>query len=62
VIVSKNSGGDATYAKIEAARALALPVVMVARPRKPAGHVVASAEAAMEWLAHERVSTSRRGV
>lgn len=31
-IVSKNSGGIATYAKIAAARALGLPVVMVQRP------------------------------
>jgi len=50
VMVSKNSGGDATYAKIEAARALALPVVMIARPHKPAGHVVADAEEAVAWL------------
>lgn len=61
VIVSKNSGGDATYPKIAAARALALPVVMIARPDKLTGHVVASAEAAVDWLAHVR-SPSRRGV
>lgn len=61
VIVSKNSGGDATYAKIAAARALALPVVMIARPDRPVGHVVPSAEAAIDWLAHGR-SPSRRGV
>ena len=61
VIVSKNSGGDATYPKIAAARALALPVVMIARPDKPTGHVVTSAEAAVDWLAHVR-SPSRRGV
>jgi precorrin-6A/cobalt-precorrin-6A reductase len=34
LIVSKNSGGTATYAKIEAARALHIPVVMIDRPRK----------------------------
>ena len=34
VIVSKNSGGPATYAKIEAARELRIPVVMIDRPRK----------------------------
>jgi precorrin-6A/cobalt-precorrin-6A reductase len=61
VIVSKNSGGDATYPKIAAARALALPVVMIARPDKPAGHVVDSAEAAVDWLAHAG-ALSRRGV
>ncbi|HMF53005.1 MAG TPA: cobalt-precorrin-6A reductase [Edaphobacter sp.] len=33
-IVSKNSGGPATYAKIEAARLLGIPVVMVERPQK----------------------------
>lgn len=56
VIVSKNSGGDATYPKIAAARALALPVVMIARPVKPTGHVVTSGEEAVEWLAHRRNS------
>lgn len=60
VVVSKNSGGIATYAKIEAARRLGLPVVMIARPHKPAGHVVASAAAAVDWLDHVR--RSLRGV
>jgi precorrin-6A/cobalt-precorrin-6A reductase len=60
VIVSKNSGGTATYAKIETARELGLPVIMIERPDKPAAHVVASPEAALEWLTH--VSPSRRGV
>src|SRR5262245_41381252 len=50
VVVSKNSGGSATYAKIEAARELDLPVVMIARPQKAAGHVVLSAEEAVAWL------------
>ena len=62
VIVSRNSGGSATYPKIEAARALGLPVIMIARPAKPAGHIVTSAEAALAWLAHERAARSLRGV
>jgi precorrin-6A/cobalt-precorrin-6A reductase len=33
-IVSKNSGGAATYSKIVAARTLRIPVVMLERPRK----------------------------
>jgi precorrin-6A/cobalt-precorrin-6A reductase len=61
VIVSRNSGGSATYPKIEAARALGLPVIMIARPAKPVGHVVKSAEAAVAWLAHG-TPRSLRGV
>lgn len=33
-VVSKNSGGNSTYAKIEAARLLGIPVAMVERPQK----------------------------
>jgi precorrin-6A/cobalt-precorrin-6A reductase len=49
-IVSKNSGGAATYAKILAARELGLPVVMIPRSAMPPGTVVASVEAAIDWL------------
>lgn len=61
VVVSKNSGGDATYAKIAAARKIGLPVIMIARPDKPTGHAVASAGDAVSWLAHE-APRSPRGV
>jgi len=61
VIVSKNSGGDATYPKIEAARTLGLPVVMIARPDKPTGQVVAGAERAVAWLVQDALH-SLRGV
>lgn len=50
VIVSKNAGTPATYAKLEAARQLQLPVVMVARPVLPVAHSVATAESARSWL------------
>ncbi len=49
-IVSKNSGGDGTYAKIVAARELGIPVVMVRRPPIPAVAVVADVEGAIAWL------------
>jgi precorrin-6A/cobalt-precorrin-6A reductase len=50
VLVSKNSGGDATYAKILAARALQIPVVMVQRPVMPLGESVAEVEGAIAWV------------
>jgi len=49
-IVSKNSGGDATYAKIIAARERKIPVVMVQRPAVPTGEKVADVESAIAWL------------
>lgn len=55
-VVSKNAGGAASYAKIAAARALGLPVVMVRRPPPPGGDTVASVDQALAWL--ERVLAS----
>jgi precorrin-6A/cobalt-precorrin-6A reductase len=49
-IVSKNSGGDATYAKIIAARELKIPVVMVQRPPMPVAEQVSDIESALSWL------------
>jgi precorrin-6A/cobalt-precorrin-6A reductase len=51
VLVTKDSGGEYTMAKLVAARALALPVVMIDRPEPvstPA--VVRSADEAVAWL------------
>jgi precorrin-6A/cobalt-precorrin-6A reductase len=50
IVVSKNSGGAATYGKIAAARALAIPVVMVRRPDKPDVPCVPDAAGALRWL------------
>ena len=50
VIVAKNSGGEAAVAKLHAARALAIPVMMVERPPVPERMTVATAQAALDWL------------
>jgi len=49
-VVSRNSGGAATYAKIEAARDLKIPVVMVEPPVREAGESVESLEGALRWI------------
>jgi precorrin-6A/cobalt-precorrin-6A reductase len=57
-IVSKNSGGPATYAKIIAARELGIPVVMVQRPAMPDGETVTDVDGAIAWLYAEYASLS----
>ena len=52
LVVSKNSGGAGAYAKIAAARALGLPVVMIGRPPRPARPEVHDVAAALGWIAH----------
>lgn len=49
-LVAKNSGGDATYAKIAAARALDLPVIMIERPVLPPAETVTDVDAALAWV------------
>ncbi|TQV78428.1 cobalt-precorrin-6A reductase [Denitrobaculum tricleocarpae] len=51
-IVTKNSGGTATYGKIEAARRLKLPVIMIQRPPGAALRSASSVKEAAEWLEH----------
>lgn len=60
VLVTKDSGGDQTDAKLVAARAAGLPVVMIDRPALPAGAVVAdSVPVAWEWLRQNAARTLR---
>lgn len=64
-MVTKNAGGTATEAKILAARALHLPVLMVRRPAPPpcpvAGDVPAALEMILRWAAHATASATDRG-
>lgn len=49
-IISKNSGGKATEAKIMAARNLSIPLIMIKRPPRPQGLHVETAKEAMGWI------------
>jgi precorrin-6A/cobalt-precorrin-6A reductase len=51
-VVARNSGGSGARAKIDAARALGLPVIMLARPQLPDRLKVESVAEVMEWLGH----------
>jgi precorrin-6A/cobalt-precorrin-6A reductase len=56
LIVAKNSGGEATYAKIEAARRMGLPVVMIERPAialDPRSPAVAGVEDVVAWITQQ---------
>jgi precorrin-6A/cobalt-precorrin-6A reductase len=54
VLVSKNAGGDSTYAKIEAARNLSIPVIMIGRPDPVAGETLETVDDAVDWLKEQR--------
>lgn len=49
-VVSKNSGGDATYPKVVAARELGIPVVMIQRPFLPEAEQATDVESVVSWL------------
>jgi precorrin-6A/cobalt-precorrin-6A reductase len=51
-IVARNSGGDGARAKIDAARMLGLPVIMIARPELPDRQSAESVTEVMRWLGH----------
>ena len=53
-LVTKNSGGRATYPKIEAARMLGVEVVIVKRPKPPDAETLHDLDAVMAWIASHR--------
>ncbi|SNT28690.1 precorrin-6A/cobalt-precorrin-6A reductase [Asanoa hainanensis] len=50
VVVAKDSGGDATRAKLDAARERGIPVILVDRPRKEAMPTVHTPAEAAAWV------------
>lgn len=62
-IVAKNAGGAGAEAKLTAARALHLPVILIDRPALPLRDTVASVAEVIAWLAHSTtLSATERGV
>ncbi|TPJ51610.1 MULTISPECIES: cobalt-precorrin-6A reductase [unclassified Mesorhizobium] len=62
IVVSKNSGGAATYGKIAAARALGLDVVMVRRPALPEVPSAATVDQLADMVDHLVEPAAERGV
>ncbi|WP_440979307.1 cobalt-precorrin-6A reductase [Sphingomonas pseudosanguinis] len=52
IVVAKNAGGSGARAKLDAARELGLPVVMIDRPFIPPRPQVSSVAAVLDWLDH----------
>ena len=52
IVVSKNAGGTDAFAKIAAARALGLPVIMIDRPAVPPRPEAHTPEEVLRWLGH----------
>jgi precorrin-6A/cobalt-precorrin-6A reductase len=58
VLVTKDSGGSMTSAKLEAAARLEIPVVIVRRPPLPPAQVVATVDEAVTWLENPRTGAT----
>lgn len=63
-LVAKNAGGSGAAAKLEAARMLNLPVILINRPAVPARRTAATVEQVMAWLGshHSAAGSTERGV
>jgi precorrin-6A/cobalt-precorrin-6A reductase len=61
-VIAKNSGGDATYGKIAAARTLGVAVFMVRRPLLPEAPSVETVDEVLDFIDHALTSAAARGV
>ena len=61
-VLAKNSGGEATYAKIAAARDLGIEVVLVRRPEHNGVETVGSVADALRLAGHRLPPVEKRGV
>jgi len=66
-VVAKNSGGAGAAAKLEAARSLGLPVILINRPKVPERRTAATVAQVMAWLGnhcglHKEAGNTERGV
>ncbi len=61
-VIAKNSGGEATYGKIAAARGLGVEVIMLRRPNPPAAPAADTIDEVLAWLDHTLTSATARGV
>ncbi|MET0363520.1 MAG: cobalt-precorrin-6A reductase [Sphingobium sp.] len=52
LIVAKNAGGTGAVAKLDAARALGLPVLIIDRPALPPRREAQDIDAVLHWIAH----------
>jgi len=52
LVVSKNSGGNGARAKLDAARDLNLPVLMIDRPQMPPRTETHSVDEVIDWITH----------
>ena len=62
VVIAKNSGGNAAYGKIAAARATGVEVIIIRRPQVSEGPAVHNLDDAIAWLDHALTPIVARGV
>jgi precorrin-6A/cobalt-precorrin-6A reductase len=60
LVVTKDSGGRLTEAKLDAAREMDTPVIVVDRPPRPSMHAVATVAEAVSWARRHSAGACRR--